>query len=161
MGDPQNFDVRHATKEDVPTLVTLWTEIMDERVIMDARVRITPEAPQLWQSQLLSWLSMDDAQVWVADKKGKLIGYLVAMVQERPIYYYQQRYGYIVDLGVDGHAHQGGVGTRLFDKCKAWFLAQGCELIEIPVMRLHPMAQAFWRAKGATQFMDNFWYRLR
>jgi GNAT superfamily N-acetyltransferase len=161
MGDPHAFAVRSATQQDQDALVQLWLEVMEERAVMDVRVRLAEDAQAHWGRQLQAWITAPRAEILVADKASKLIGYAIALIEERPLYYYQQRVGVIVDMGVDGHAHQGGVGTALLENIKPWFKSQGVDLIEAPIMQLHPMAQAFWRAKGAVEVMTTFWYRLK
>lgn len=152
--------VRRATIEDVDALVELWHLIMQERAQFDRRLKLSTDAPALWKKELQSWLTRDDMTVFVAHNEGKLVGYVVGWILERPIFTFQERYGYISDLGVDGHAHLGGIGTVLFDGIKAWFREHAVERLDIQVMHCHPIAQAFWRAKGATQYMDHFWYKL-
>lgn len=157
-----SFAVRPAMHPDLDQLQGLWAEVMHEIAeTMDPRVRITHHAPDLWRTQMATWLDNPSVRVLVADREQRIIGYIIGMVLERPLFYYQQRYGYVPDLGVDGHAHIGGVGTALLNGLKPWFRQQGIEIVEVPVLRLHPMAQAFWRAKGASEFVDHFWYRLK
>jgi ribosomal protein S18 acetylase RimI-like enzyme len=152
--------VRPATTEDADALVKLWHPIMQERAQFDRRLKLSTDAPTLWKKELQAWLNREDVAVFVAQNEEKLVGYVVGWILERPIFLLQERYGYISDLGVDGHAHLGGIGTVLFDAIKSWFREQGIERIDIQVMHCHPIAQAFWRAKGATQYMDHFWYKL-
>lgn len=161
MGNPQLVSVRTATLQDVAPLVQLWQGIMEDRAAMDVRVQLTDDASQHWAASLTQWLEQDHGQVLVAEKHDKIIGYIVAVIQQRPLYYYQQQIGYIVDLGVDGHAHQGGVGTALLKGITPWFKSQDVDLVEATVSHLHPMAQAFWRANGAAEVMTTFWYRLK
>lgn len=157
----RSFEVRPAMHPDLDALRVLWEEVMEERAMMDKRVRISQDAPQLWQSQVQAWIDDPNVKVLVAERNNKLIAFVIGMILERPMFYYQQRYGYIADLAVDGHAHVGGLGTALLNALKPWFIEQGIHVLEAPVMRLHPMAQAFWRAKGASEFIDHFWYRLK
>lgn len=161
MGDPQAFSIRPASADDRTALVQLWQDIMHERATMDVRVRLAENASEHWSVQLQMWLGATDAQVLVADKQAKIIGFLVGTIQERPLYYYQQRLGLVEELAIDGHAHQGGVGTALLASITSWFKDQQVDLVESTVMHLHPMAQAFWRANGAAEVMTTFWYRLK
>ena len=161
MGDPQAFVVRTATPDDRPALTKLWAEIMEERAVMDVRVTLTDDAPAQWASMLDIWITSEETVVLVADKQTKIIGYAIGMIRERPLYHYQQRVGIIHDLGVDGHAHQGGVGTALLQAITPWFKDQDIDLVESTIMHLHPMAQAFWRANGAAEVMTTFWHRLK
>jgi GNAT superfamily N-acetyltransferase len=155
------FEVRPATVSDAEALSGLWYRIMQERAQIDSRLRLADHAQALWQAELMAWLERDDVTVRVADQGGRLIGYVIGWLLARPTLQFQQRYGFISDLGVDGHAHQGGVGSALFEAIKPWFDAHDIERLEIQVMHQHPVAQAFWRGKGATPYLDYLWYRLR
>lgn len=155
------FNVRPIHSNDLKALSTLWQQIMVERALMDRRVRLVEDACEIWQAELARHLENTNVKVWVAEQPERLIGYLIGWVLERPTLYLQQRYGFISDLGVDGHAHQGGVGTALFEAAKPWFEQKGVEIVEIEVMHHHPIAQAFWRAQGATEYFDHLWCKLR
>ncbi|PJF44434.1 MAG: hypothetical protein CUN55_04060 [Phototrophicales bacterium] len=162
INDMASFQVRPAMHPDLEQLEGLWADIMDEiATTMDPRLRITSHAPQLWRQQVHTWLDDPAAHVLIAEKDSRIIGFMIGLILERPLFYYQQKYGYIAELGVDGHAHVGGVGTALLNPMREWFLAQDIKVVEVAVMHLHPMAQAFWRAKGASEFIDHFWYRLK
>lgn len=155
-----NFDVRSATAEDVEPLTTLWQTIMQERAEMDFRLRLADNATETWKYELTKWLEQDDVRVLVADRAGQLIGYVIGWILERPTFVLHRRYGFISDLGVDGHAHQGGIGKALFSAITPWFQEQKVQHLEIQVMHRHPIAQAFWRASGAKDYLDVFWIRL-
>ncbi|MCB9437219.1 MAG: GNAT family N-acetyltransferase [Anaerolineales bacterium] len=155
------FDVRPATFADVDPLTILWQANMEERASYDRRFQLAESAVEEWRAAFHNWLQQDNVQVLVAEKEGQLIGYVIGWVLERPLFHLQQRYGFISDLGVDGHAHQGGVGKALFNGIKPWFSQQEVGVIEIQVMHQHPIAQAFWRSRGATEYLDHFWYSLR
>ncbi|NDJ86422.1 MAG: GNAT family N-acetyltransferase [Chloroflexi bacterium] len=154
------YDVRPATRRDAETLSALWYRITEECKTWDPRIRLSLNAQDLWQKALHTWLENPEVQVLVADQAGTLIGYAIGWLLERPMFYYQQRYGFISELNVDGHAHIGGVGSALLAGLADWFSRQQIETVEISVMHGHPIAQAFWRAKGAMPYMDHLWLRL-
>ncbi len=154
------FEVRPAKPKDVDALASLWHMIMNERAEMDRRLRLAENAQVLWREQLDNWLQEDHVRVMVADQDGKLIGYIVGWILERPLHHFLQHYGFISDMGVDGHAHQSGIGTALFDAIKPWFQQNSIRHLEVEVMHCHPIAQAFWRSQNVSGFMDRFWYSL-
>lgn len=154
------FEVRSASIQDIEQLGTLWDAIMRERAQIDKRFRLADNARQVWQESLQSWLDRDNVEVLLADRQGQLIGYVILWILERPTLYHQQRYGFISDLGVDGHAHQSGIGTALLDEAKIWFASKGIDTVQVEVMHEHPIAQAFWRSKGAIPYIDHLWIKL-
>ncbi len=155
-----DFEVRPLSAADLQSLADLWHQIMIERAAMDRRFQLADNARNLWHEALQNWLMQDNVKILVADHQDKLIGYVIGWLMERPTMLWQQRYGFISDLGVDGHAHIGGVGTALFEAICPWFRQHDVETLEIQVMHQHPIAQAFWRANGAAPYLDRFWYRL-
>lgn len=160
MRNMSDFEVRPLQPLDVEPLTTLWLRIMLERAEMDRRFQLSENAQAIWRESLETWLEQDNVRILVADHQGRLIGYVFGWLLERPVNLLQQRYGFISDLGVDGHAHIGGVGTALFKAIQPWFREHDIETLEVQVMHQHPIAQAFWRANGAAPYVDRLWYRL-
>jgi hypothetical protein len=54
----------------------------------------------------------------------------------------------------------GGLGTGMLDALKVWFKSHSVTHIEARVPNRHAIAQAFWRAQGASEFYDQMWLRL-
>ncbi len=158
------FVVRTATPADADKMLTLWQEASQMLTKADSRFRLAPDADVRWRSALQDWLSRDDTAVLVAEstvREGQLIGYIVGSVVDNEPTLIPERYGYVSDLTVDSHGKASGIGRNLFDALKNWFRGQGVTHVEARVPRRHPIAQAFWRALGATELYEQMWLKLK
>lgn len=155
-----SLEVRPAVVADVEKLTVIWHEHMHDLAQLDRRFRITEEAPTHYRNDLQAWLGREDARILVAERDGRLIGFVVGWQVKRPPVQIPETIGLISDLCVDGHARQGGVGSALLDGLRGWFKEHQIEVVEAHVPQSHPIAQAFWRALGATDYLHVVRYRL-
>jgi GNAT superfamily N-acetyltransferase len=93
-------------------------------------------------------------------KEGHLLGYIVGSVVENLPTLLPEKHGYVGDLAVDAHGKVGGIGRNLFEALKGWFRDRGVTHVEARVPYRHAVAQAFWRALGATEWYEHLWLKL-
>ncbi len=158
-----SFVVRSATPDDGDKMLALWQEAADMLAKADSRYRLAPDAPSRWQASLQGWLGRADMAIFVAEstvREGQLIGYIVGSLADNVPWLEPERYGCVSDLAVDSHGKASGIGRNLFDALKIWFQERGVLHVEARVPHRHPIAQAFWRAVGASELVDQMWLKL-
>lgn len=152
--------VRQATADDVKGILSLWNELMDYHAAVDARFQPAPGGEEHWIEILLDWLRDEDACVLVAEAEGQLVGYIIGMVRENPPVLLPSNYGMVSDICVDPAWRQRGIGRRLFEALKAWFMEKELPSIQLSVAHHNSVSQAFWRAMGGQDYMDRLWFEL-
>jgi GNAT superfamily N-acetyltransferase len=152
--------IRRAQAADSDVLRAIWQESVTAFVKADPRYQLAPDAAAQWETSLRRWLAQDTVMIFVAEREGKVLGYIIGALADNQPGLLPARYGYVSDLAVDFHAKTGGVGRALLEKLKAWFLVQGVSHIEARVPYRHPVAQAFWRAIGASKVYEQMWLKL-
>jgi ribosomal protein S18 acetylase RimI-like enzyme len=160
---PVTYLVRAATPADTEKILALWQEAADMLANADKRYRFAPDAVTRRQSLLREWLERPDVAVFVAEsmiKEGHLLGYIVGSVVENLPTLLPEKHGYVSDLAVDAHGKAGGIGRNLFEALKGWFRDRGVTHVEARVPHRHAVAQAFWRALGATEWYEHLWLKL-
>jgi ribosomal protein S18 acetylase RimI-like enzyme len=155
------FEIRLATVADAEKLAALWVEHTQDLAKLDRRFRIAENAATHYQTDITKWLERDDARILLAERQGKAIGFIVGWQITRPPFQIPERSGLISELCVDGHARLGGIGSALLEGLQSWFRENGIEVIEAQVPQSHPIAQAFWRALGATDYVHVVRYKLQ
>src|SRR5260221_1797776 len=157
------FMVRRATAADADGILFIWQETADMLARGDSRYRLAPNAAAIWRENLLQWLMQSDKAVFIAEslvKPGHILGYIVGrLVDGEPTLQPEHR-GYVSDLAVDSHGKVSGIGRGMFDALKVWFRECGVSQIEARVPSRHPIAQAFWRALGASELFEHMWLKL-
>jgi ribosomal protein S18 acetylase RimI-like enzyme len=158
-----SFVVRGATASDADNMLALWQEANQMLAKADSRYRLAPDAASRWTASLQDSLNRDDMAIFVAEstvREGHLIGYIIGSIADSLPWLEPERYGYVSDLAVDSHGKASGIGRNMFDALKGWFRERGVLQVEARVPHRHPIAQAFWRALGASVVSELMWLKL-
>lgn len=156
----QAIRVRAATVSDLPNLSRLWHEKMVIHQQLDRRIKLTPDAESHWAVAASNWIAEKDCAILIAVSDSDVLGYIIGWVQPAPPGLLPETMGFVTDLTVDAHRPRGGVGGLLFSALKKWFLERQIEQIIAQVPSRAAVEQAFWRAQGASNWMDGMWLKL-
>lgn len=143
------MNVRPAERRDLPRILDLWEQLMDNGHARDGRWTPSAEARgvmESWASDL--WLPRDPFPLgWVADDGG-----VVAYLDGHPTFSSPvmsgPRTATIGNLWVDPAWRRRGVGRALVDAFVAAASEAGYPVIEVGTLTLDTRAVAFWRAMG-------------
>jgi L-amino acid N-acyltransferase YncA len=155
----QNVIVRPATVHDISAMAEVWYEKMILQNQAERRIRLLPDGRARWMSAVRTWLDHGQYCLLVAVRTGEIIGYIIGRVEANSPGLMPEYLGAVVDLGVDIHSYQGGLGQMLLQRLKPWFDEQGVETFIVYTAHRQPVEQAFWRALGATTWMEIMWIR--
>lgn len=120
------FRVRRAAPGDLDALGTLGALLMrlhhgfDRQRFMDPGDR--PESG--YERFLHGQLDVDDAAIFVAERDGEVLGYVLAGVEPQSWKELRERAGYIHDIIVAGDGRRSGIATALMDAAIEWL--RGC-----------------------------------
>lgn len=144
-----DFLIRYPTVDDLPTILALWLERMTiiSQSVPHLRRHIPSEADHL--AQLETWLHLPTAKVICGKQGNRVIGYLVATLQDEMCV--------IEEMALDAHAYHRGLAKALMNTLQTTFLQQTPLPIVIRVPRYYAVEQAFWRAFGARDWTDPTW----
>ena len=142
--------IRPALAADSAALAVLWRDTADTLTRLDRRLRVAPDGLDRWRAAFVAGLSRSDQHSVVAMRGRTLIASMTGQINSNAPGFLPDRIGLISELIVDSHGRGGGIGTRLADALVQWFAAEGVTVIEARVPASNPIAQAFWRASGAT-----------
>lgn len=151
--------IRPARVEDIPAIVRLWREMWDFHTPLDPRFQATPLADEAMSRWIEMNLESDRSAVLVAEAApGDLAGYCLALVLESFPGLPAQFYGRISEIAV--RRRREGVGSRLLEAAHAWLRARGVPYVEVDVAVLNPVARAFWRKQGYTDFLERLRFEI-
>lgn len=156
----QELSIRRARDDDLPVIVSLWKEMADFHVERDRYFTMTPSAEESVAAFLRQWMSDDDSEIWVAEQRGRVIGYCLASIAERPPVFLERRHGRIIDLAVTAEYRRRGIGRALVERAREWFRDRGVDSIELKVATSNEVATAFWRSLGFVPNLETFYQRL-
>jgi ribosomal protein S18 acetylase RimI-like enzyme len=155
----QLLTIRAATLTDLPELTRLWHEKMVLQQQFDRRFTLKPDAKLIWTQAVSEWLSDSNCRIETVHHDDILIGYAIGWIRPTLPGVFPTHMGYVEEIVVDPHSHQGGIGRQLLDALKAWFIERDIQKIVACVPRLAAVEQAFWRAQGAAEWMDLMWIK--
>ena len=154
------INIRRALPGDLPELSNIWYEKMVLQQQIDRRFILMENARQKWLEYVTEYVTHQRNAMWVAELNTNLAGYLIARLQDSPPGLHPETIGCISDMALDIHNPQPGLGQQLLAVARAWFVEHQVHNIIANVPRRQVVDQAFWRAQGATEWMDLMWLKL-
>jgi len=155
----QAITVRAATLTDLPELTRLWHEKMVIQGQFDRRFTLMPDADARWAAAASNWLVDPDCGIFTAEGGTQLLGYGIGWLRPTLPGLLPDQIGYITDMSVDAHGHQGGLGRLLLSALREWFAQRDIHQIVAYVPHREAVEQAFWRAQGAAEWIDLMWIK--
>jgi hypothetical protein len=156
----QAVTIRSAELADVPEMARLWYEKMVLQQQFDRRFAVLPDGRSRWMTHVEQWLTQSDCAIFVAERVGGLAGYIIVWIQTGPPGLSPTHLGVVTDLTIEAHAPPGGAGRLLLGPVREWLGSHGVSNVIAHVPRRQAVEQAFWRALGATEWLDSLWLRL-
>ncbi len=156
----QDLVIRAVEVQDVPAMADLWHEKIVLQQQSDRRYRLAPDSKERWSAAVRQWKVDPCYVIYVAESECAIVGYIIAHVQSSPPGLVPDQMGIISDLAVGVHSYKSGLGRHLLKPTLEWFGGQNIERIVVNVPHRQPVEQAFWRAIGATEWVDLMWMTL-
>ncbi len=145
---------REATTRDIPQIVELWTEFFDFHKERDIHFSRSAKAPENFANYIGENLGNEEVRVYVAELNGKVVAYLLAMIQNYPPVFERKQYGFISDLAVTSTCRGSGIGSELFDLARDWFSQKEITRVEIEVAITNKPATSFWNKMGFRSYKE-------
>ena len=153
--------VRRAQPADAERLLVIWQEVSELLTNADRRWQLASDSSTAWSAALSGWLTREDTAVFVIERRGSIVGYIVGQVVPNAPGFAPTYIGLVTDLAIDPHGRgDGGVGTQLVTALKEWFRERGITQLEARVPTSQPIAQTFWRASGASVLFNQMVIKL-
>ncbi len=144
--------IRAARERDLAQIVALWQMLQEINASYEPRLALNTAAVDWFTAYLKDQLDNSSAAVLVAFAEGEMVGYTFGQILRRPTLL-EGDCGYVADLCVRAD-HQGhGIGRRLYEFLRAWFMQRDIHAIEVQVVRANPASQTFWRKMGFMDFL--------
>jgi ribosomal protein S18 acetylase RimI-like enzyme len=147
--------IRKATTADVSGIVPLWKELMDFHKLRDMHFASAPDGEDYYREFITKHLGSTNSCVLVAEYRGGLVGYCLAIQAQLPQVFAHRHYGDIFDLAVTLKYRRLGVGEKLVAEALAWFKSRGLRRVETRVAATNEVSTSFWRKMGFRTFVTH------
>ena len=147
--------VRRKRAKPLPPVEIREMELKDVAEVFELGQKLftAEEWPTLYRSwndhELALLFSNDSETCLVAEAEGKLAGFALGRVMEKPRNAW--RYGWLLWLGVEPRFKRSGVATRLMKQLKGLFIERDARIMLVDTAAKNHSAVAFFRRNGFGQ----------
>src|SRR5258705_7883624 len=150
-GTPAGLVVRRADRGDLPALRRPGALLIRVHHAFDERRFLAPGPhSEEGYGRFLAAQQGDDVAVFVAERDGRVVGYVYAGIEPRSWKELRDVAGFIHDVVVDEGVRGLGIGTRLLETAAEWLVARG-----VPRVMLWTAA----RNTGAQRLFERLGFR--
>ncbi|MEM1107634.1 MAG: GNAT family N-acetyltransferase [Planctomycetota bacterium] len=145
------ISIRPAKADDIPDLLRLNAEV--HALHVDAKPEFfQPAAPNSMSDLFAERLSSENSMLWVAQDDQETVGYLVAIIKQRPANAFSpaRRWFDIEEIGVASDQRRQGIGNRLIETTIASAKQLGIDDIELTVWAFNGAARQAFQRMGFT-----------
>jgi diamine N-acetyltransferase len=144
------INVRKATEQDYEAVCGIVAEVDTLHAQHLPRHFQAHEGPARTREHYLGVLADETAGLFIAERAGRVIGFLKALVKEAPPFAIMtpRRYVNIDEVGVRADCQRSGVGRALMEHAHRWACEHGATSVELSVYAFNAGAIAFYRELG-------------
>ena len=145
--------IQPAAESTIPTVVSLWLELIEHHLRIDPFFKISEAAPVNFEKFAREQIASEDAQILVAVEDGSVLGYCMAQIAKYPPVFERERYGFITDLVVTASQRRKGIGEQLLLETMNWFNTKAVDRIELRVSSGNDVGYSFWKKHGFKDYV--------
>ena len=144
------ISVRKANVDDYSFLCELFDEV--DALHRDHLPHIfqKPDGAVREHDYYLGMISDEDTALFVAERGGKLVGFICAVIRDAPDFpvYVPRCYLMVDGIGVKSGFQNQGIGRMLMERMEVWASAKGATSIELNVYDFNETAISFYEGLG-------------
>jgi ribosomal protein S18 acetylase RimI-like enzyme len=145
--------IRDAHEADLDAVVDLWEELARLHEGLSERFSLAPDLRQKWSSYLRERFAEIRTKLIVAEEDGKIVGFMLCMLEPNIPVYKEKKIGLISDVFVKEERRRKGLARKMLDSAVAWFKKNKVRTVRLNVAADNLEARAAWRMLGFEAFM--------
>jgi ribosomal protein S18 acetylase RimI-like enzyme len=154
MSDQLPVVIRRAETRDLPALGRLGATLMRVHYAFDRDRFLAPGPnPEDGYGRFLASQHGDDVAVFVAERDGRVVGYVYAGVEPRSWKELRDVAGFIHDVVVDADARGAHIGARLIETAAEWIAGRGVPRVMLWTAQQNTPAQRLFERLGFRRTM--------
>ena len=145
----EGVPIRTARRGDIPSLLVLWSAMMEENAKADPRLEAHPRAREHMAAQFSAWIQDTHRIVVVAEEDRRLvIGYAAALIGPGNGWQVPEKLGQVTDCFVAQQRRRKGIARRLVGRLCDLLYERGIGTVRLQVAAQNAPSLAFWQAVG-------------
>ncbi|MFC2154594.1 GNAT family N-acetyltransferase [Candidatus Altiarchaeota archaeon] len=144
--------IRKATVKDIKEIVPLWIDLLDFHKKFSKRMyRFKKNYVEIYKKFLDKCLRARNAQVFVAEKDGKVIGHCIVRIKDIPPIYEVDREAWVDEIVVKKEFRGKGAGKKLLAASEQWAKERGLKELSLTVHSKNKKAIESYTKNGLHQ----------
>ena len=145
--------IRKATEKDLNILNELQIGLAKyERKIVP--ISLDPESVrEKYYKNYQKKIKNRNCVFFIAEEKGKTVGYIFGKIEEPEHYYIYKKRGFIVDAFVLEKYRGKGIGEKLARRLMAWFRSRGIKWYRVSAYVKNKPGVKFWKKMGFKDYV--------
>ncbi len=156
----ENINIRNCKVQDFQQLKYIYQECINFHLESGYNLEKVLNAPELFLEYIKALYLMENSLVLVAESDGKILGYIICKIGEKPPVYKDIYFGEIDNLAVAVEYQRRGIGQKLFMKAQEWFKTKGITRIELMITVGNEKSNNFWQKMGFETFMNLMEHKI-
>lgn len=152
--------IRLAKSSDMPAAAQLWFDRIALLQQTDPGIKLLPDARAEWSAVAESWTNDEQARFYVAERRRRLVGFIVVRIAAGRPGLQPQRRGFLLEMAVDLHETHRGLSDQLLARAKGWLAAMDVTRLEVDAPARYPVEAAFWRGQGGIVCCERLRLRI-
>ncbi len=145
--------IRKAKPEEVGRIADLQQELMlHEKKIDPTYYSISKYARKRFVEFAKKKIRDRSSRLLVAIVDGKIVGYILGWVKERPPVFKLRKVGCISDFFVIEEFRRRGIGEKLVQRMLAWFMNKKLNHVELVVTSRNKLGLTVWEKLGFKEY---------
>ena len=148
--------IRKGRIKDKEELLEVWKKYMKYHADMESTdFEMIEDAPGLWMKFFKLHVRSRNKMAVVAEKDGKLVGYMLVDIQKRPPIFITTHQAHINDAAVIASEQNKGIGAKLLKHIEDWAREKGVKYTTLCVVPENDIGRNFWKKHGFNTIMMN------
>ncbi|QYJ16997.1 hypothetical protein Rxycam_02834 [Rubrobacter xylanophilus DSM 9941] len=146
--EPKEFSIRPGRREDATAAARLWMQSAAEHARYDPIYATSANAERIMRRFLADLASSDHSFLFVAEKDGRLIGFVSGELREGSPTFNSRTWASVDDVFVAPEHRSKGAGRALLEEVKRWARRKGAAGISLQVAAANRRGREFYRRLG-------------
>ncbi len=155
------FTVRPGKRNDAEDAARLWIQSAEEHTLYDVVYSTALDAEKVMRRFLADLSSSNHSCLFVAEREGKVIGFLSGELREGSLTFKPKTWAAIEDVYVAPDYRSSGVGRALFDEFQKWAKEKSAHGVSLQVAAGNTRARKLYEELGFREVsiyqVKEFW----
>ena len=141
--------IRVARVADLDTLARMWEELEKYHVDLGGPEYCLARGwREDWKRFARQHIGRKDRLCLAAEGDGRVVGFLLGAILQRPKVFERRTYGHIYDVFVDAGLRNRGVGQALVTAAMGWFRSRRVDRVDLYTHAKNELGLRFWKSMG-------------